>query len=105
MLIDRLPISVLQSRFVPNRWDVVALALVFGLLVYVGEAAHGLIQPLAGLEATPISLDPWKLIGYSAHSALRMLIAMMASLFFTLSYATLAAKSRRADPLLVPLLD
>jgi NitT/TauT family transport system permease protein len=105
MLIDRLPISVLQSRFVPNRWDVVAIALVFGLLVYVGEAAHGLIQPLAGLEATPISLDPWKLIGYIAHSALRMLIAMMASLFFTLSYATLAAKSRRAETLLVPLLD
>jgi NitT/TauT family transport system permease protein len=105
MLIDRLPISVLKSRLVPDRWDVVAIALVFGLLVYLGEAAHGLTQPLAGLEATPISLDPWKLIGYSARSALRMLIAMIASLVFTLSYATLAAKSRRAEAVLVPLLD
>src|SRR5580700_6007725 len=105
MLIDRLPISVLKSRLVPDRWDVVAIALVFGLLVYLGEAAHGLTQPLAGLEATPISLDPWKLIGYSARSALRMLIAMIASLVFTFSYATLAAKSRRAERLLVPLLD
>src|ERR1700722_1347037 len=105
MLIDRLPISVLKSRLVPNRWDVVAIALVFGLLVYLGEAAHGLTQPLAGLEATPISLDPWKLIGYSARSALRMLIAMIASLVFTFSYATLAAKSRRAEAVLVPLLD
>jgi NitT/TauT family transport system permease protein len=105
MLIDRLPISVLKSRLVPDRWDVVAIALVFGLLVYLGEAAHGLTQPLAGLEATPISLDPWKLIGYSARSALRMLIAMIASLVFTFSYATLAAKSRRAEALLVPLLD
>ena len=105
MLIDRLPISVLKSRLVPDRWDVVAIALVFAVLVYLGEAAHGLGQPLAGLEATPISLDPWKLIGYSARSALRMLIAMIASLVFTFTYATLAAKSRRAEVLLVPLLD
>src|SRR5450755_2447618 len=105
MLIDRLPISVLKSRLVPGRWDVVAIVLVFGLLVLLGEAAHGLTQPLAGLEATPISLDPWKLIGYSARSGLRMLIAMIASLAFTFTYATLAAKSRRAEVLLVPLLD
>jgi NitT/TauT family transport system permease protein len=105
MRIDRLPISVLRSRLVPDRWDVVAIALVFALLVYLGEAAHGLTQPLAGLGATPISLDPWKLIGYSARSALRMLIAMLASLAFTFTYATLAAKSRRAEVLLVPLLD
>jgi NitT/TauT family transport system permease protein len=105
MFIERLPISVLKSRLVPGRWDVVAIALVFGLLVYLGEAAHGLAQPLAGLEAVPISLDPWKLIGYSARSALRMLIAMIASLVFTFTYATLAAKSRRAETLLVPLLD
>jgi NitT/TauT family transport system permease protein len=105
MRIDRLPISVLKGRLVPGHWDVVAIALVFGLLVYLGEAVHGLSQPLAGLEAVPISLDPWKLIGYSARSALRMLIAMIASLVFTFTYATLAAKSRRAELLLVPLLD
>src|SRR6202451_726390 len=105
MLIERLPISVLRSRLVPDRWDVVAIALVFAVLVYLGEAAHGLTQPLAGLEATPISLDPWKLIGYSARSALRMLIAMIASLVFTFTYATVAAKSRRAESLLVPMLD
>ena len=105
MLIDRLPISVLKSRLVPDRWDVVAIALVFGLLIYLGEAARGLTQPLAGLEATPISLDPWKLIGYGARSGLRMLIAMIGSLAFTFTYATLAAKSRRAEIVLVPLLD
>src|ERR1700681_2820672 len=105
MLINPLPISVRKSRLVPGRWDVVAIALVFGLLIYLGEAAHGLTQPLAGLEATPISLDPWKLVGYSARSAPRMLIAMIASLIFTFTYATLAAKSRRAEIILVPLLD
>ncbi len=105
MRIDRLPISILRNRFVPSRWDVLAFLLVIAFFIYLAEAAHGLTQSLAGLEATPISLNPVKLIGYAARTALRMLIAMVASLIFTFTYATLAAKSRRAETVLVPLLD
>jgi len=105
MLLDRLPISILRTRFVPSRWDVLAFFLVLAFFIYFAEAAHGLTTSLAKLEATPISLDPVSLIGYSARTALRMLIAMLASLVFTFTYATLAAKSRRAEILLVPLLD
>jgi NitT/TauT family transport system permease protein len=105
MLLDRLPISILRNRFVPSRWDVLALLLVLAFFIYFGEAAHGLTTSLVKLESTPISLDPVSLIGYSARTALRMLIAMLASLLFTFTYATLAAKSRRAEILLVPLLD
>ncbi len=105
MRLDRLPISVLQNRYVPGRWDVLAFILVFAFFVYVGQAAHGLTGSLAGLEATPISLNPSALIGYSARTGLRMLIALVFSLIFTFTYATLAAKSRRAEVLLVPLLD
>jgi NitT/TauT family transport system permease protein len=105
MRLDRLPISVLQNRYVPGRWDVLAFILVFAFFVYVAQAAHGLTGSLAGLEATPISLNPYALIGYSARTGLRMLIALVASLLFTFTYATLAAKSRRAEVLLVPLLD
>jgi NitT/TauT family transport system permease protein len=35
----------------------------------------------------------------------RMFAALILSLFFTLTYATLAAKSRRAEIVLIPLLD
>jgi NitT/TauT family transport system permease protein len=105
MRVDRLPISVLKNRFIPGGWDVLAFVLVFALLIYVAEAAHGLTGSLAGLEATPISLAPGALVGYAARTALRMLIAMLASLLFTFTYATLAAKSRRAEVVLVPLLD
>jgi NitT/TauT family transport system permease protein len=84
---------------------VLAFLLVIVFFIYLAEAAHGLGQPLARLEATPISLDPWALIGYSARTGLRMLIAMGCSLIFTFTYATLAAKSRRAEMVLVPLLD
>ncbi len=105
MRIDRLPVSVLKTRFIPGGWDVLAFVLVFAFLIYIAEAAHGLNGSLARLEATPISLAPSALVGYAARTALRMLIAMMASLLFTFTYATLAAKSRRAEVVLVPLLD
>ena len=105
MPVERLPISVLKNRYVPGRWDVIAFVLVFAFFAYLGDAAHGLTGSLAHLEAQPISLDPRHLPGYAAQTALRMLIAMLASLVFTFTYATLAAKSRRAAAVLVPLLD
>jgi NitT/TauT family transport system permease protein len=105
MRLDRLPISVLKTRFIPGGWDVLAFVLVFAFFIYVAEAALGLRGSLARLEATPISLAPSALVGYAARTALRMLIAMLASLLFTFTYATLAAKSRRAEVVLVPLLD
>jgi NitT/TauT family transport system permease protein len=105
MLLDRLPISVLRQRYVPGRWDVLAFILVFAFFVYFAKAAHGLTGSLAHLEATPISLAPSALVGYAARTGLRMLIALLFSLTFTFTYATLAAKSRRAEVLMVPLLD
>jgi NitT/TauT family transport system permease protein len=99
------PLSIIKNRLVPGQWDVLALLLVITFFIYLAEAAHGLTQPLARLEATPISLDPWALVGYSARTGLRMLIAMGCSLVFTFTYATLAARSRRAEMVLVPLLD
>ena len=105
MRVDRLPISVLRNRYVPGGWDVLAFILVFAFFIYLAQAARGLTGSLAHLEATPISLAPSALIGYSARTGLRMLVALVFSLLFTFTYATLAAKSRRAEVLLVPLLD
>jgi NitT/TauT family transport system permease protein len=42
---------------------------------------------------------------YAVRTTLRMLAAMLASLIFTLVYATAAAKSRRAEIVLIPVLD
>src|SRR5262249_23014814 len=105
MRLDRLPISVLRTRYVPGGWDVLAFLLVFAFLIYVAEAARRLTGSLAHPQETPISLAPSALVGYPARTALRMVIAMVASLVFTFTYATLAAKSRRAEVILVPLLD
>jgi NitT/TauT family transport system permease protein len=99
------PISVGGLARLFSRWDVIAVLLVLGLLVFLGEASRHLFEPLAELQKQPPSLDPRHLPEYAARTTLRMLIAMVLSLLFTFTYATLAAKNKRAERLLVPLLD
>ncbi|WP_432612387.1 ABC transporter permease [Azospirillum brasilense] len=93
------------STATPNRWDLVALPLVVGLLALAAVGGHQMAAPLASLDAPAVSLDPWNLPDYALRSTLRMLTAMAASLVFTFAYATLAAKSRRAGMVLIPVLD
>jgi NitT/TauT family transport system permease protein len=99
------PISVGGWTRLFSRWDIFAVLLILGLLVFLGEASRNLFEPLTELQRQPPSLDPRNLPEYAARTTLRMLIAMVLSLFFTFTYATLAAKSRSAERLLVPLLD
>ncbi len=99
------PISVEQIARGVTRWDALAILLTLGLLVFLGEVSRHLLQPLAELRLAPISLAPENLPEYAARTTLRMLLALALSLVFTFTYATLAAKSRRAELLLVPLLD
>jgi NitT/TauT family transport system permease protein len=99
------PISVGGWTRLFSRWDILAILLTLGLLVFLAEASRNLFEPLAELQRQPPSLDPRNLPEYAARTTLRMLIAMVLSLVFTFTYATLAAKSRSAERLLVPLLD
>jgi NitT/TauT family transport system permease protein len=88
-----------------NAWDLAALALILGLFIALSHGARETFAPLRTLAQTPISLDPWRLPEYAVRTSLRMIAAMACSLVFTLGYATLAAKSRHAEVVLVPLLD
>jgi NitT/TauT family transport system permease protein len=99
------PLETGRSRFLPNLWDVLAVALLFGAFVAIAQNGRETLAPLATIEHVPISLAPTMLPHYAVRTLLRMLAAMFASLVFTLVYATLAAKSRRAEMVLIPLLD
>jgi NitT/TauT family transport system permease protein len=92
-------------RVLPNRWDFVAFPLIICLIAMAAVGFHETMAPIATLKAQPISLDPANLPEYALRTTLRMLAAMVASLIFTLVYGTLAAKSRRAGQVLVPILD
>jgi NitT/TauT family transport system permease protein len=100
-----LPISVAERRLTVTRWDLLAVLLVLGVMVFLAEASRHLLAPLTDLQMTPISLDPANLPEYAARTTLRMLAALVLSLVFTFTYATLAAKNKHAELLLVPLLD
>ena len=95
----------LGRRALPNQWDVIALSLIFGAFVLVVHAGRGMVVSLSAPDASPMVLDYAYLPYYALRTTLRMFAAMGASLLFTIVYATLAAKSRRAETVLVPLLD
>jgi len=94
-----------SQRRLPNLFDLVAVACIVAVLIYVATVARGTFAPLDAPEATAISLDPVNLPGYAVRTTLRMFAALVASLLFTLTYATWAAKSRRAGLILIPILD
>ncbi|MEI9803337.1 MAG: ABC transporter permease subunit [Pseudolabrys sp.] len=100
-----IPISIEQASRAFTRWDVLAILLTLVVLVFFAEASRHLLQPLTELQLAPLSLAPENLPDYAARTTLRMLVALVLSLVFTFTYATFAAKSRRAEVLLVPLLD
>ncbi len=92
-------------RVLPNRWDFVAFPLIICIIAMAAIGFHETLAPMSTLKTQAISLDPSNLPEYAMRTTLRMLAAMVASLIFTLVYGTLAAKSRRAGLVLVPILD
>ena len=92
-------------RALPNQWDLIAFAAILAILTAIAKSYHGISAPLPAPNESPISLDYWQLPYYALRTTLRMFAALAASLIFTFTYATLAAKSRRAEMVLIPVLD
>ncbi len=99
------PPSLRLVRLAPNVWDMAALALLFATLVGIAHGAREALQPIAALHRVPIDLDPHMLPEYALRTTLRMFAAIAASLLFTFVFATLAAKNRKAELIIVPALD
>jgi NitT/TauT family transport system permease protein len=94
-----------RRRFAPNRADLIAVFLIAGGAVLVARAARQMGQPLSVLNLAPVVLDPRMLPQYAALTTLRMFAALFFSLLFTFVVATLAAKSKKAELVIVPALD
>ena len=76
-----------------------AIAAFYGLLV-VGHRWLGPFTP-----SVEISRSPWALPAYAGYSLLRITIAYVLSLAFTLVYGYIAAYNARAEKFMIPLLD
>lgn len=90
---------------VPNYWDVIALLFVIGLIILFGFAAKAMLGDFTLGQSTPISTNPIHLPYYALLTVLRMLIAMLFSLFFTFVFGSWAAKSRHAERIIIPSVD
>ncbi|WP_264844360.1 ABC transporter permease [Caldinitratiruptor microaerophilus] len=77
------------------------LGLVYGI-VHVGA---GMGAPLEAGRGPAILLDPRMLPYYAGRSLLRMFLAFAFSILFTIVYGYIAAYSRSAERILIPLLD
>ncbi len=93
------------ARRLPNAWDAAALLFVFAALIAVAHVSPATFQPLTAPGATSVDLAPSNLPAYALRTTMRMFAALAFSLLFTFTFAPLAAKSRRAGLVMVPLLD
>ena len=84
-------------------------AVLFGTLALLALLARlgsdALVRFVPPNDVPSVSLDARYLPYYAARSTLRMFLALGASLLFTWIYGYVAAKSRRAERVLIPLLD
>ncbi|MFF4409930.1 ABC transporter permease [Streptoverticillium reticulum] len=89
------------------RWvDLVVVVALVALLYGLLRLAPSLNAPfLPGTAPKAVSTDPSNLPFYAARSLLRMFLALLASVLFTFVYATAAARLRRAEKVLLPVLD
>jgi NitT/TauT family transport system permease protein len=99
------PLGLGRTGLIPNLNDVVVFILIAGAFVALAHGAREMGAPLTTLDVAPVTLDPANLPEYALRTTLRMFAAILASLLFTLVVATLAAKSRKAELVIVPALD
>ena len=86
--------------------DVVVFLAAAVLLWVIMRVSSGIDVPFdATAVSPPISTDPAQLPYYAARSLLRMFAALGLSLLFTFIWATAAARLRRAQKVMLPILD
>jgi NitT/TauT family transport system permease protein len=89
----------------PNHWDLLVLCLIVGAIVLLVWAAKQMATPYDLGQTIPISLDPKHLPMYAVRTVLRMFIALFCALIFTFIFGTWAAKSKRAERIIIPIID
>ena len=86
--------------------DGVVILGVLALLALIAHVGSEAMVSFAPPNDSPrISLGPHNLPDYALRSTTRMFIALAASMVFTLVYGSIAAHNKRAERVLVPLLD
>jgi NitT/TauT family transport system permease protein len=87
----------------PDLVVVLGFLALLAIIAHVGSEAMVNFSPPE--DSPTISLDPHNLPEYALRSTTRMFIALGAAMLFSLVYGSIAAHNRRAERVMVPLLD
>src|SRR5271166_4322706 len=86
--------------------DIAVILGALAVLALIAKVGAGMLAGFTPPKHVPhVSLDPRNLPYYAGRSTLRMFAALAWSLAFTFVYGYAAARSRRAERVLIPLLD
>ncbi len=94
-----------QRKILPSFYDAMAFVFVITILALITVGTGSMNQTLAKLQSTPIELSLLNLPKYALYTTLRLFAAIFASLIFTFIIATLAAKNKKAEMIIIPILD
>ncbi len=88
-----------------RRFGIADVLVLFGLAALLYAGVRLAINAPPSVQEPVISLQPQVLPWYALRSVSRMLAAYLLSMVFTLIYGRAAAYNRRAEQVLIPLLD
>ncbi len=88
-----------------SLWDGLAIACVACILFVLANLANAMQTPYALGDVIAIDLHWSSLPHYALRSVGRMMIALICSLVLTFIFGTWAGKSKRAEMIIVPLVD
>ncbi|MEN4043202.1 MAG: ABC transporter permease subunit [Anaerolineaceae bacterium] len=98
--------TTLSRRYQSLIADVLILLGTLAFLSLLARVGAGLFVYFSPPEVVPqVDLNPANLPYYAGRTTLRMFLALGVSTLFSISYGYLAAHNRRAERVLVPLLD
>lgn len=86
-------------------FNILSFLLVFSVFLAISWWRHEARMPLATIYNQNIKLDIISLFHYSSRTVIRIFFAIIISFLFALCYAPLAAKSKKMEAILIPLLD
>src|ERR1700724_2251342 len=99
------PLGLGRRGLLPTLHALIIFIFIAAAFVALAYGIREMEAPLAKLDLAPVTLDPAHLPEYALRTTLRMFAAILCSLLFTFVVATLAAKSRKAELVIVPALD
>ncbi len=86
-------------------YNLTALFIVMAVFALFAWSSSQMNSPIADVDGPIIDLQASHLPNYAIRTVTRMFLAVIISFIFTILYATLAAKNKKAGQIMVPILD